>query len=88
MAQGLLKVVGGQTAGRQIALDEEFVVGRGESGMGNLGNDTEISRRHARFYPLNTGEILVEDLGSTNGTIVNGQRISAPHILKPGDQIS
>ncbi len=82
-----MKVVGGQTAGRQITLDEDFVVGRGESGMGNLGSDPEISRQHARFHALDTGEIVVEDLGSTNGTIVNGRRITGPHILAPGDQI-
>jgi hypothetical protein len=87
MANGVLRVVGGPTAGRQISLDEDFVVGRGESGMGNLGGDSEISRRHARFRALDTGQTLVEDLGSTNGTIVNGQRIAGPYVLSPGDQI-
>jgi hypothetical protein len=81
-------VVGGPTTGRQITLDEDFVIGRGESGMGNLGGDSEISRRHARFRELTTGEILVEDLGSTNGTHVNGQRISAPVVLSPGDRVT
>jgi hypothetical protein len=87
MGNPLLRVVGGQTAGRQISLDEDFVVGRAESGVGNLGSDTEISRQHARFRILDTGQVLVEDLGSTNGTIVNGQRINAPYVLSPGDQI-
>jgi hypothetical protein len=88
MAAALLRVVGGPTTGRQISLDEDFVVGRGENGMGNLGGDTEISRQHARFRQLGGGQILVEDLNSTNGTLVNGQRISAPYVLSPGDQIT
>jgi hypothetical protein len=88
MAAALLRVVGGPTTGRQISLDDDFVIGRSETGMGNLGGDTEISRRHARFRQLDGGQILVEDLGSTNGTLVNGQRISGPHVLSPGDQIT
>ena len=30
---------------------------------------------------------MIEDLGSTNGTFVNGQRLSAPHVLRPGEMI-
>jgi hypothetical protein len=88
MPNSLLRVVGGATAGRQIALDDDFVVGRGESGMGNLGGDTEISRQHARFRRLEGGQVMVEDLNSTNGTVVNGQRISGPRVLSNGDQIT
>jgi hypothetical protein len=88
VARPLLRVVAGPTAGRQITLDEDFVVGRGESGLGNLGGDTEISRRHAQFRWLDDGRIMIEDLGSTNGTHVNGRRISGPHVLGPGDRIT
>jgi hypothetical protein len=88
MVRPLLRVVAGPTAGREIGLDEDFVVGRGESGLGKLGGDTEISRRHAQFRRLDDGRITVEDLGSTNGTLVNGQRISGPHVLAPGDRIT
>lgn len=88
MPPPLLRVIEGATAGRQIAMDEDFVVGRGESGMGNLGGDTEISRQHARFRRLEGGAIMVEDLNSTNGTLVNGQRITGPHVLSPGDRIT
>jgi hypothetical protein len=63
------------------------MIGRGETGMGNLQGDTEISRQHARFRRLGDGRVLVEDLGSTNGTYVNGQRIAAPRVLSPGDQV-
>ncbi|HEX4018219.1 MAG TPA: FHA domain-containing protein [Frankiaceae bacterium] len=88
MATGFLNIVDGNAGGGRITLDNPFMVGRDEAGPGSLGNDAEISRRHARFYPIGNGEILVEDLGSTNGTLVNGERITAPHVLQPGDRIT
>ena len=65
---------------------EEMVVGR------DLGNDIpvpdpEISRRHARFIKRPEG-FYVEDLGSTNGTFVNGARLASPQLLKHGDLIT
>jgi hypothetical protein len=75
-------------AGQEVPLTGDFVIGRGEQGAGNLAGDTEISRRHARFRRLDNGQIMVEDLGSTNGTLVNGVRITSPHVLSPGDQIT
>ncbi|MEK6227947.1 MAG: FHA domain-containing protein [Actinomycetota bacterium] len=87
MANELLRVVSGAAAGTEVVLDGEFVVGRGETGRGNLANDTEISRRHARFHPADEGRFVVEDLGSTNGTYVNGRRISGPTELTSGDEI-
>lgn len=50
-------------------------------------NDPEISRRHARLFTQNNSYV-VEDLGSTNGTFVNGQRLVGPNILRPGDVIT
>ncbi|MFN2241590.1 MAG: FHA domain-containing protein [Anaerolineae bacterium] len=47
---------------------------------------TWVSRRHARIAWTGTGYI-VEDLGSTNGTFVNGERVSGPRALRPGDRL-
>ncbi|MCB8978985.1 MAG: FHA domain-containing protein [Ardenticatenaceae bacterium] len=52
-------------------------------------NDPEVSRQHARFTRLDEGGYQVQDLGSTNGTFVNGERLAAePADLKPGYTIS
>jgi predicted component of type VI protein secretion system len=49
-------------------------------------NDAEVSRKHARVA-LEAGGYVLEDLGSTNGTFVNGQRLMGPHALRPGELI-
>ena len=45
-----------------------------------------MSQQHARIFGKN-GSWYVEDLGSTNGTFVNEQRLAAPAMLAPGDRI-
>ena len=49
-------------------------------------NDPEVSRHHARLTAQIGGYIL-EDMGSTNGTFVNGERLIGPHLLKPGERV-
>src|SRR3954469_6486391 len=87
MAGESLKVVAGNAAGSSIALEQELVVGRSTPGLGSLGGDSEISRVHARIYHDASGQLIAEDLGSTNGTFVNGNRIAAATPLRPGDQV-
>jgi hypothetical protein len=48
--------------------------------------DAEVSRKHSRLTSQ-SGSYLIEDLGSTNGTMVNGQRLLGPHLLRPGEII-
>jgi len=49
-------------------------------------NIAEVSRRHTRMR-LEPSGYVIEDLGSTNGTFVNGQRLTGPHTLRPGERI-
>jgi plastocyanin len=88
MAGGTLRTISGNSPGREIPLSGDFVVGRSGQGMDDLGGDLEISRQHARFRQTERGEVIVEDLGSTNGTMVNGQRLTAPRLLAHGDRIT
>jgi hypothetical protein len=64
----------------------ETVVGR-DLGLGlSLVGETTVSRRHAQLV-RNGNEVTVTDLGSTNGTYVNGAALSGPQTLRPGDTV-
>jgi pSer/pThr/pTyr-binding forkhead associated (FHA) protein len=82
-----LKVASGNAAGSVIEVEDELVIGRQAAGAGTLGNDIEISRRHARIASDADGRYLIEDLGSTNGTYVNGRAVEGPVTLETGDRI-
>ena len=76
----------GPAPGKIISLQKtELSIGR-DAGSDVYVNDVEVSRKHARLLSQ-FGDYLLEDLESTNGTFVNGQRISGQRILKPGDTI-
>lgn len=64
----------------------EITIGR-DPNSDILINDAEISRRHAVIKLVPEG-YTIEDLGSTNGTIINGQRIIGPHLLRAGEMIN
>lgn len=65
---------------------EVTLMGRDVSNDIILG-DAEISRQHSRLTRTPGGYVL-EDLGSTNGTFVNGERLMAPRVLNPGDLVA
>ncbi len=77
----------GPNPGATYALDSELMtVGRDPNNTIAI-NDPEISRQHVRMI-LQGGKIVIEDNGSTNGTAINGKRISGPHVLKAGEMIA
>jgi FHA domain-containing protein len=82
----ILEIVEGPGAGRQVPVDGVLDVGREPSLPLHLDEDGQVSRRHARFS-LQGSDVVVEDLGSTNGTYVNEQPISLPRMLRPGDKV-
>jgi pSer/pThr/pTyr-binding forkhead associated (FHA) protein len=87
VAADSLKIVDGRASGADIPVDDAFDIGRGAAGAGTLGGDPEISHRHARITRSRNGELVIQDLGSTNGTFVNGRRISAPEPLQQGASV-
>jgi pSer/pThr/pTyr-binding forkhead associated (FHA) protein len=80
-----LEIVEGAGAGRMVTLGEAVIVGRGQDAGLVLADDL-VSRRHAQITPSGSGAV-VEDLGSRNGTFVNGEGIHGPTRLEPGDQL-
>ncbi len=86
-AQFQFVVRAGPNSGRIYPLEgEEITVGR-EAVNGVAINDAEVSRKHAKLT-LHGSAYVIQDLGSTNGTFVNGQRVTATQVLNPGDSIS
>ena len=67
-----------------LVMAPEVVVGRAAACTLTLAGDDEVSGRHARFF-IQSRRLLLEDLGSTNGTWLNGVRLVAPSPLSPGD---
>lgn len=83
-----LEVRQGPAAGARLEIAAELTVGRLEAPPADLSGDAELSRRHARFWRAAGGQLLVEDLGSANGTFVNDERIDRPCLLTDGDRVS
>jgi pSer/pThr/pTyr-binding forkhead associated (FHA) protein len=87
--RGALRLRITEPAGRRgetHAIDRELTVGRGAGCAIVLADDTYVSQLHARLFQQN-GEGYVEDLGSTNGTFVNGKAITGATRLRRGDQV-
>lgn len=87
MAEGIrLVMTKGPEPGQTFSADKDLItIGRAPDND-VVVNHPEVSRQHARLVRQGTA-MVVEDLGSTNGTFVNGVRLSAPHTLSNGDVI-
>jgi hypothetical protein len=77
-------VQSGPEAGRRVELGLEVAIGRQDADL--VLEDPEVSRRHA-VLRRSGASVVVEDLDSTNGTFVNGERIRSPITVGPGDQV-
>ncbi len=87
MAGFQLVMRSGPTPGKVYPLKkEEMFIGR-DVGNDIVINDAEVSRRHSRLS-MQAGGFIVEDLGSTNGTAVNGDRLTSRHVLRVGEVVS
>jgi pSer/pThr/pTyr-binding forkhead associated (FHA) protein len=86
-AQFQLVMHSGPTPGKIFPMEGDVITIGREAGNGIVINDAEVSRKHTQFV-FQGGKYIVTDLGSTNGTFVNGQRLTGQHILQPGEVIS
>jgi S1-C subfamily serine protease len=82
-----LEIRSGPSAGTVVELDRALVLGRDDDCDVAL-DDEKASRRHTALTPLADGTVQVEDLGSTNGTYVDGQRITGPTTLRAGSTLT
>ena len=80
-----LRITRGKQAGLTMALGDQLKIGRSADCQLILDDDY-VSTQHARIYRSGTGYI-VDDLGSTNGTLVNGREV-ATQPLSEGDRIT
>jgi hypothetical protein len=74
-----------ELSGRVYDLGEELTVGRAAGCQITL-DDTFVSQLHARVFHRE-GQYLVEDLGSTNGTYLNRQKVTGPMVIRAGDEL-
>ena len=83
-----LNLLTGPASGRKFTVGSahRFVIGRDDA-CDLVLDDGEVSRRHAYLIQTAGGGIEVGDLGSSNGTRLNGRRLEQPTELKPGDTL-
>jgi pSer/pThr/pTyr-binding forkhead associated (FHA) protein len=79
-----LRVVTGPLAGQTIEVDKEVVIGRHDTDL--MIDDAELSRRHVVVRRF-ANRLQVEDLDSSNGTFVDGNRIKEPTLIGGGAEI-
>ncbi len=83
----IIKVKYGDGAKEVIELQQKVAfIGRASS-FGRFDQDTEISRKHLMIKLNDTGEIFVEDQGSTNGSFLNGKKLKGMHLVRPNDEL-
>jgi pSer/pThr/pTyr-binding forkhead associated (FHA) protein len=87
MAQFQLVMHSGPTPGKTFPMEGDVLTIGREATNAVAINDAEVSRKHAQLV-FQGGKYIITDLGSTNGTFVNSQRLTGQHVLQPGEIIS
>lgn len=72
--------------GVEFPLADEMTIGRAAGCGVALPDDTFVSQLHARVF-RREGDFYIEDLGSTNGTYLNGKKVSAASVMHKGDRV-
>ena len=86
MLQASLKVIGGKNDGKLIEFKaRKFLVGREQDC--HLRPNSDLVSRHHCVFTLDDYALRLRDLGSTNGTLVNGRRVRGETVLTPGDVV-
>ena len=86
MIQAELRIAAGKQQGNSIPLPQgKFLVGREEDC--HLRPNSDLVSRHHCVFTVDDFSVRLRDLGSTNGTFVNGERLKGAVILKAGDRV-
>lgn len=84
----VLRIVGGLAAGDSFPLPAgRTVVGRGDHADVRVAS-SEVSREHCLLEVTAAGAVMLTDLGSRNGTDLNGSRVAGPELVRPDDLIT
>ncbi len=86
----ILKVISGPNAGAEIQLEQgrSYTLGKDPDSCDVVFQDLSVSRTHARLTLSPEGEIDLEDLGSKNGTLVNGITLTENRRIHPHDMVA
>jgi DNA-binding NtrC family response regulator len=76
----------GPHAGARFEIGQELAIGRSATCQVRLPDDGKVSRRHARLF-ARSGRTFVADLGSRNGTLLNGEKLEGEVPLQQGDRL-
>jgi len=72
--------------GNAYAVGGDVPIGRDPNSTIRIDDDTFVSQHHAKVYVVD-GQAMIEDLGSTNGSFHNGNRLHGATLLHPGDRV-
>ncbi len=87
MLQAELKILGGRHQGKLISLNtKKFLVGREQDC--HLRPNSDLVSRHHCVFSVDDYAVRLRDLGSTNGTLVNGENVRGEILLKSGDRVT